>query len=165
MRNTILFFAIILTSLSISAQECKLNRSTDPYTKETRLSTGFIQLEGGSLTIDADSRELDFLFSIEGTDRCYDNNSTAYIYFVGSKSKGSNRNGGSMNCEGLFHFIYKNAAGNVSFVQRMLTQKISHIVFVGNNKKEATITLGEKEQQIVMDLANCLVKEAKTLLK
>jgi hypothetical protein len=160
-----IFLVFLLLPLRNLAQDCKLIRETDPFTKEVKLSTGFIQLEGGSVTFDADSKEIDFLFSIEGSDKCYDNNSTAYIFFENSKSKATNRNGGSMNCEGLFHFIFRNSTTNTSLLQRMTTTKITHIIFTGNNKKETTVTLGEPEQKIVMEMAACLVKEAKTLIK
>lgn len=155
----------LLISASVISQDCKISRTTDPYTKEVRLSSGFVQLDGGSITIDADSKEIDFLFSIKGIDKCYDNNSTAYIFFEGSKSKGSTRNGGSMNCEGLFHFIFRNSASTTSLLQRMMTQKITHIIFTGNNKKESTVTLGPDEQEAVKNFANCVVTEAKTLIK
>ncbi len=153
----------------IHAQEpvanCKLTRETDPYTKLTKLSTGFIPLDGGSVTFDADAKEVDVLFTIEGADKCFDNNSTAYLFFEGSKSKSSMRNGGSMNCEGLFHFIFKNAAGTTSLLQKMSTQKITHIIFTGNNKKETTVNVPENDRQALMAMAACLVAEAKTLIK
>jgi hypothetical protein len=163
--HVIFFLLTFFISGSVFCQECKLNKTTDPYTREIKLSTGFIQLDGGSLTIDADNKEVDFLFSIEGTDRCFDNNSTAYIFFENSKSKGSARNGGSMNCEGLFHFIFRNSTSTTALLQRMMTQRITHIVFTGNNKKESTVTLGPLEQDAIKAFANCLVNEAKTLLK
>ena len=46
-----------------------------------------------------------------------------------------------------------------------MTQKINHIIFTGNNKKEATINLSPMDQQALMTLATCLVNEAKTLIK
>ncbi len=164
MKSLFAFLALLISVNAIS-QDCRISRTTDPYTKEVRLSSGFVQLGGGSITIDADSKEIDFLFSINGVDKCYDNNSTAYIFFEGSKSKGSTRNGGSMNCEGLFHFIFRNSASTTSLLQRMMTQKITHIVFTGNNKKESTLTLGPDEQEAVKNFANCVVMEAKTLIK
>lgn len=165
MKKFLLSVSVFFIATTLFSQDCKLTRTTDPYTKEIRLSSGFIQLDGGSITIDADSKEIDILFSIEGVDKCYDNNSTAYIFFEGSKSKGSTRNGGSMNCEGLFHFIYRNSASTTSLLQRIMTQKITHIVFTGNNKKETTVNFGPLEQQAVKDFAACVVTEAKTLLK
>ncbi|MBC7873042.1 MAG: hypothetical protein H7Y01_03540 [Ferruginibacter sp.] len=161
---------LLLSPLFSLAQDtastgCKLSRETDPFTKMTKLSTGFIFLDGGSVTIDADSKEIDVLFSIEGADKCFDNNSMAAIFFEGVKTKSSSRNGGTMNCEGLFHFIFKNTASNISLLQKLMTQPINHIVFTGNNKKESTLTIGPMEQQKLLALATCLVKEAKTLIK
>lgn len=161
------FLSILLMLPLISlAQDCMLTRETDPFTKETKISTGFFALDGGSVTIDATSTEIDFLFSIEGADRCFDNNSTAAIFFEGPKLiKFNTRNGGSMNCEGLFHFIFKNTATPNTLLNRIMTQKINHIFFTGNNKKEVTITLTPNDQQALMALVTCLVNEAKTLIK
>lgn len=163
--------AILLLSPLLSiAQDpiaigCKLTRETDPFTKETKLSTGFIFFDGGSVTIDADSKEIDVLFSIVGADKCYDNNSMAFVFFEGVKTKLSSRNGGTMNCEGLFHFVFKNTASTPSLLQKIMTQKINHIVFTGNNKKESTINIDPADQESLIALATCLVTEAKTLIK
>ena len=160
---------ILITCLFIPffsmAQDCKLDREADPFTKEIKISTRFIPLDGGSVTIDATKTEIDFLFSIEGVDRCYDNNSTAYVFFEGTKLKLTARNGGSMNCEGLFHFIFRNTASLPSMLTKMTTQKINHIVFKGNNNKESTINLSPADQQLFMSLADCLVNAAKELIK
>jgi len=160
-----LLIAVMLLPFFGRAQDCKLTRETDPYTRETKLSTGFIFVDGGSVTIDADSKEIDLLFSIEGADKCFDNNSTAFIFFDGVKTKLTARNGGSMNCEGLFHFIYKNTPSPNTILQKIMTQKITKIVFTGNNKKETTLNFGSTEQQTVVAQATCLVNEAKTLIK
>ena len=168
MKN--IFALLLLLPLFSGAQDstatnCKLIKETDPFTKEIKLSTGFIFLDGGSVTIDADSKEIDVLFSIEGADKCFDNNSTAAIFFEGVKTKLNSRNGGTMNCEGLFHFIFKNTATTTSMLQKMMTQKINHILFTGNNKKESTINISPTDQQTLMAMATCLVNEAKTLIK
>ena len=162
MKN--IFFLLLLSPLFSVAQDCKINRETDPFTKQVKLSTGFIFLEGGSVTIDADSKEIDVLFSIEGVDKCFDNNSTAFIFFEGVKTKLTSRNSGTMNCEGLFHFVFKNSPTSTpSLLQKLMTQKINHILFTGNNKKESTITISPAEQQVLVNMATCLVNEAKTL--
>ena len=165
-----IFIFLLLAPLFSSAQDslaapCKLIKETDPYTKETKLSTGFIMLKNGSVTIDADSKEIDVLFSIEGLDKCFDNNSTAAIFFEGVKTKMSSRNGGTMNCEGLFHFVFKNTALTTTVLQKMMTQKINHIVFTGSDKKESIIAIKPEDQEKLMTLATCLVNEAKTLIK
>lgn len=146
------------------SQDCKLNKETDPFTKETKLSTGFMFFTGGSLTIDADSKEVDLLFSLEGANACFDNNSTAIVYFEGSKQKLNLRNAGTMNCEGLFHFIYKNSAVTTAQLQKLTTQKISQIVFTSSAKKEMTMILTPKDQDLLIALGTCLVTEAKTLI-
>ncbi len=151
--------------LFASAQDCKLIRETDPFTKEVKISTGFVFLDGGSVTIDADSKEIIVLFNIEGADRCFDNNSTADVFFEGLKSKTMNRNGGTMNCEGLFQFVFKNSAGTpTTMLQRLMTRKMTQVVFTGNTKKPITVNVGPKEQEALLALVNCLVTEAKTLI-
>jgi hypothetical protein len=156
---------VLFIATSAAAQDCKLLKETDPYTKETKLSTGFIFLDGASVTIDADSKEIDIFFSIEGNDNCFDDNATAIIIFEGSKIKTTLRNNGTMNCEGLFHFIFKNSVTTTSNLKKFSTQKITQITFVGNNKKETVITVPQQEQQTLVTLATCLVNEAKTLIK
>jgi hypothetical protein len=160
-----LFLLLILFSSSVYAQDCKLIRETDPFTKEVKLSTGFIFVDGGSITVDADSKEIIVLFSIEGADKCFDNNSNASIVFEGVKSKSASRNGGTMNCEGLFQFVFRNSATATSLLQKLMTQKLSTIVFTGNNKKESTLKVGPAEQEAMMRLTTCLVNEAKSLIK
>ena len=155
----------LLSPFFLTAQECKLKKETDPYTKETKLSTGFIFLQGGSVTVDADSKEVDVLFSIEGADKCFDDNSTAIILFENSKVKTTWRNNGTMNCEGLFHFIFKNAATTPSNLKKFSTQKITQITFVSSSKKQTVVTLSPQDQQSLMMLAGCLVTDAKALVK
>ena len=158
----ILFFLAAQTC--ISAQDCKLNKETDPYTKEKKISTGFILPENASLTIDADKREIDVFFSIEGADKCYDNNSTAVIFFEGTKVKLTQRNAGTMNCDGYFHFIFKNAKTPNSTLKKIMEKKVTQIVFTGNNKKETILTLTPADQDAIIKLSNCLVTEAVSLL-
>lgn len=156
---------ILAMPLTLLAQDCKLIKETDPYTKERTISTGFIPLTRASLSIDARKAEVDLLFSVLGADRCFTDASTAAIFFVGSKVKQSQRNGGSMNCEGLFHIIFRNTATPAPFLRKMATQKIEKIIFTGTDKKEITISLDPDQQQVVMELAACIVKEAPALLQ
>jgi hypothetical protein len=162
---TVVFF---LPLFSIS-QECKLNKSTDNFTHEVRLSTGFMPLNIGFdrvlLSIDANNAEVDFFFSVSGDSKCFDNSSTATILFDGSKSKNNFKNTGTMNCEGLFHFTFRNLAGTPGALQRFATQKVSSISFAGNNKKITLVTLNEAQKVLLINMAACLIKESKTLLK
>jgi hypothetical protein len=150
-----------------TAQEpvpCELNRETDPYTKETVVSTGFFTLENATVDISASRFEIDIFFSIVGTDNCFDNNSTAMIFFEGSKLKLTARNAGSMNCDGYFHIIFKNSPTNPSLLQKMMGQKVSQVLFTGNNKKETVISFGP-DQDVFKGMLNCVVAEGKQLIK
>src|SRR5262245_55670248 len=113
----VIIAVFLLLPLFIVAQDstgavCKLIRDTDPYTKEVKLSSGFMSLQGATLTIDADSKEIDFFFVIDG--KCYEDESTVFIFFEGSKAKTTYRNTGSMNCDGYFHFIFRNGLSTPS---------------------------------------------------
>ncbi|MCX8020996.1 MAG: hypothetical protein N2747_10935 [Chitinophagaceae bacterium] len=168
MMNVLLVFSFLQNILlsGDTSQPCRLIKETDPYTKETRLSSGFLKLNGASVTMDADSKELIFLFSVEGKDRCFDNGSTAEISFEGLKTKMIARNAGTMNCDGSFQFVFKNTHNApTTLLQRMSTRKITQIVFTGNNKKTATVTLAPREQELFMRLADCIVKEGRQLIK
>jgi len=127
-----IFIIYLILPLFTFSQDCKLNKQTDPYTKETKLSTGFIELYKGSVTIDADSKEIDVFFAIEGNDKCFDNSSTAAIFFEGTKTKMTTRNSGSMNCEGFFHFNFKNSATTIS--QVMGKRKLKSFLAQSNSR-------------------------------
>jgi len=156
---------LLLIPVIIHAQDCKLNSETDPFTKLTKLSTGFIFLDGASISFDADGKEIDVLLNVEGTDKCFDDQSTAFIFFEGTKLKMTIRNGGTMNCEGLFQFVYRNTPATSTILQKLVTQKISQIVFTGNNKKETTVKVGPAEQDAIIKLGGCLVEGAKKLIQ
>ncbi|HLG38438.1 MAG TPA: hypothetical protein VI461_02180 [Chitinophagaceae bacterium] len=147
------------------AQDCSIKKTTDPYTKEVRISTGFIELQGASLAIEADSREIDFFFSMTGVEKCFSDASTAVVVYEGIKMKGNYKNGGPVNCDGFFHIIFKNGPATPALLQRLISQKISSIQFTGNNKTQTTITFSPEDQQILIAKADCLIKEARTLLK
>jgi hypothetical protein len=159
------FVIVFLFPLWLSAQDCKLKKTTDPYTKEVRISTGFLQLQGASLSIDADGKEIDFFFSMEGKEKCFSDASAAVVIYEGTRMKATFRNGGPVNCDGIFHIIFRNIAATPALLQRLVTQKITSIQFTGNNKAQTTITFSPEEQQTLMTRADCLIKEAKTLIK
>jgi hypothetical protein len=163
MKYSMLGFLIV--PICIQAQDCKLKKTTDPYTKEITLSTGFIQFDGASVSVNADSKEIDFFFSMDGKEKCFSDGATAIVNYEGKKSKATFRNDGPVNCEGIFHIIFKNGPTEPTLLQRFITQKITSIQFIGNNKSQVTVTLTEEEQQSLMTRADCLVKQAKTLVK
>jgi hypothetical protein len=156
---------LLLLPTSLFAQECKLKKTIDPYTKETRLSTGFIKLDGAVLSVEADSKEIDFVFTMNAKEKCFSDAASAIVIYEGIKMKATYKNGGPVNCDGVFHIIFKNGVATPTLLQRLVTQKITSIAFTGNDKSQTTITLLPEDQQKLMVLGDCLIKEAKTLLK
>jgi hypothetical protein len=163
-KKFLLFALCYALVFAVAAQDCNVNRETDLFTKETRLSTGFIDLSGASVTIDADKKELDILFSFK-TNRCFDDGCTATIYFAGTKSKLLLRNAGTMNCEGLYHFIFRNAATVNYQLKKIATAKVSHIVFTDRDQKLVPVNLDEQMQLKFMQAVDCVTKEAVKLLQ
>lgn len=161
-----IFFTIGLLPLILFAQDCTIKKETDPFTRELKVSTGYIPLPSSSVTVDADKREFDFFFAIDGIDKCFDDQSTVVVIFEGSKQKNTFRNSGSTNCEGLFHFTIRNGPETPFAVKRFSTIKITQLLFtVNNNKKPVVITLTSAQQDAFMKAANCLATEAKALTK
>lgn len=156
---------LLLFPALIQAQDCKIKRTTDPYTKEVLVSTGLIQLDGASLAINADSKEIDFFFSMDGKEKCFSDASTAVVIYDGKKPKATFRSNGPVNCDGIFHIIFKNQATPPALLTRLITQKITSIQFNGNNKSQINVTFSEEQQQAILTKADCLLKEAKTLIK
>lgn len=148
---------------NLQAQECNLLSETDPYTKLTRISSGFLELTGASVTVDADKKEIDILFSLK-TDRCFDDACAATIYFADSKLKVNLRNAGTMNCEGLFHFIFKNGTTVNYQLKKLTTMKISQIIFTDRNDKEIPVVLTPEMQDTFQRAVQCVSNEALKLL-
>jgi hypothetical protein len=160
--------SLLMFPLWLGAQDCKLKKTTDPYTKEVQVSTGFMQFDGASLAINADSKEVDFFFSMDAKEKCFSDGSTIIVVYEGKKMKATFRNAGPVNCEGIFHIIFKNMAATPALLQRLITQKITSFQFFNNssnNKPQSTVTLSEEQQQSFMTRADCLIKEGKTLVK
>jgi hypothetical protein len=163
-KKYLLFSLCHVLVFAAAAQDCNVIRETDLFTKETRLSSGFIDLSGASVTIDADKKEVDILFSFK-TNRCFDDGCTATIYFAGTKSKLLLRNAGTMNCEGLYHFIFRNAVTVNYQLKKLATAKVSHIVFTDRDQKMVPVNLDEPMQLKFMQAVDCSTKEAVKLLQ
>lgn len=158
-----LFFAVLLLPVIGLSQDCKLHRDTDPYTKEAKLSSGFISIPGGSLSIDADAREIDLFFIIN--EKCFNDGDQVQVFFKGMRAKMTYRNTGSMNCDGYFHIKFRNGASTPALLQRFSTYKVDQFSFMGTDKKEKVVTLSEDEQNQLQQLATCVINEGKTLVK
>jgi hypothetical protein len=160
-----LFFLTLLLPFYGFAQDCNLPIEKDKYSDEMKVSTGFIALQGTSLSIEANSKEIDFFFTLTSTGKCFDYESFVTIIFEGGRLKTNYKNTGTVNCEGYFHFTFRNGTSTPSTLLNISTKKILTMKFMGTNKTETNLNLTAEQQQTLMALAACVIKEAKTLLK
>jgi hypothetical protein len=150
-------------------QDCTLSKTTDDFTNETKISTGFLSFNEGKskflVSMSTSNKEIDFFFSIANREEgwCFDNSSTAIIQFAGTRLKSTSRNTGSMNCQGLFHFTFRNVATTPSALTRLSTHPIESFSFKGSNK-QYDFHLRESDREKFMKVVECIIKESKTLL-
>jgi hypothetical protein len=159
-----LFFLPMLSK----AQDCTLRKTEDPFTHETKLSTGFQNFTGNghtvSISADANPREIDIFIWVKGEGKCFDSESTANVIFEGERTKALMRNGGSMNCDGAFHLVFKNTKTTASWLNRLVTKKVSTIKLTGSDKKEISIILTEDQKTLLQNMAACVATEGKALV-
>jgi hypothetical protein len=121
-------------------------------------------LQTATLSIDADSKNIDFFFTVDNSGKCFDYGSTVLINFEGGRLKMTLRNSGTVNCEGYFHCTFRNGPSTPTQLVNLSTKKVVSLKFIGTNKVETSITLVPQQQQLLMDLTACMIKESKTLL-
>ena len=159
-----IFVTLLFIPFFALAQDCSLKTSRDPYTKEIKISTGFVSLNATLVSIEATKSEIDFMFSL-GSGKCFDDASTASVFFEGSRLKTNFKNNGTMNCDGLFHFNFRNTNPFPTALQNLGNKKITSIRFKDNTNKEVSVTLTPEQQQAFMSSTNCIISAAKKLLQ
>ena len=160
----LMILIIMLLPLAAFAQtECNLVKETDPYTKETKYSSGFMSLQGATLNIEGNSKEIDFFFVIPG--KCFTDGTTGLVYFDGTRTRATIRNAGTMNCEGNYHITFRNGNATTSVLKKLGTMKVAQFVFKGSDDKDVVIELLPEHQAALMPAASCVTETAKTLLK
>jgi len=155
------FTIFILFPVFSFAQECNVKSIRDPYTHEVKITTGLISLNSGQYSIEATKTQIDFMFTLEG--KCFDDASTAAVFFEGTRLKSNFRNSGTMNCNGIFHFMFRNTNPSATALQNLGNKRISSIRFKDNTNKETSVSLTEDQQQKLMNLINCMINESKKL--
>jgi hypothetical protein len=164
MKLTFIFF-FLLPAFAF-AQECSIKKEKDQFTQEPKLTTGFFTVGADRLSLDATAKEIDFFFSLNSKKEtpCFDDASTVTILFEGDRLKTNMRSSGTMNCEGLFHFTLRNGLSTPTQLQNIITKKVKGFRFT-NNKTITEIMLTDEQKQLFSQLADCMAKEAKTLVK
>ena len=168
MKNA--FLLLLLFPLASFAQDtCGLKKTKDPFTNVDKLSTGFKNFSGAagnvSISADATPTEIDFFIWLKADGKCFDLESEAMLTWEGERSKATFRNTGSINCEGAFHFSFKNTGTPTSWLRKMMAKKIATIKLVGTNNQETTITLTEEQKVLFQRMAVCIANEGKQLKK
>lgn len=161
MKNVVIL--LVLLPRLVYSQDCNLKTTKDIYTKEVKITTGLIALNTGQYSIEASKSGIDIMFSIG--ESCYDDNSSAAVYYAGTRLKTNFRNGGAMNCNGIFHFAFRNTNPTQTNLQNLGSKKISAIRFKDNTNKEIGVSLTDDQQQTFMNLINCIITQSKTLLQ
>lgn len=163
-----IFLFLLLLPAAAFAQDCNLKKTVDPFNHQAKLSTGFQNFTGNGLTVsisaDATQKEIDFFVWIKGDNRCFDTESTATVLFEGERTKANFRNAGSMNCDGAFHFVFKNTPTTQSWLNRLVTKKVASIKLTGTGGKEMVIALNDEQKVMFQNMAACIATQAKTLL-
>ncbi|HTL08687.1 MAG TPA: hypothetical protein VL307_10535 [Chitinophagaceae bacterium] len=163
MRYIICF--LLMLPLFAAAQDCALKKGQDAITSKPTLTTGFIDLQGNTLSIDISSKEIDFFFVLNGAAvKCLDEETELTVVYEGGKLKQQFKNYGSMNCDGIFHLIFKNSAYTNSQLQRMTAKKIVSIQFTSGTQKPFIISLLPDQQVSLQNTIACVIKESKTVL-
>ncbi|MBS1564835.1 MAG: hypothetical protein JST39_10620, partial [Bacteroidetes bacterium] len=134
-------------------------------TSQATLSTGFIAFESDfNLSMDANSKEIDFFFVVKVGSRCFDENSIMTVVFEGKNQKQEYKNTGGTNCDGTLHVIFRNSSYTATALTKLSTKKAVSIAFTDANGKVNTVTLNPQEQQALMANATCIANESKTLI-
>ena len=164
MKNLFILF-LVSPLIGFCQDSCQLAKEKDKFTHEIILSTGFISLPYASLTIQATAKEIDFFFTLTGEGNCFDYESNVLVVFEGTKLKTTYKSSGTVNCDGYFHFSFRNGQTVSGLLDRIATKKIVSMKFTGTLKKETTIELTADQQQLLMNYTSCIIKEAKMLLQ
>ncbi len=155
---------LLAFSHAINAQDCKLQKTTDDFSGQPKLTTGFVDLQGVKLSIDATSKEVDYFFVINNPmANCIGDRSEATFVFEGGKQKLELKNTGGDNCNGFFHITMRSGQYTPTAMNRLSTKKVISITFSDRNGKLTAISLTPQQQDLLMQLTACMAKEAKTL--
>jgi len=165
-----LIAAILFFPLFSIAQDCDLKDEKDQYNQDPRLTTGFKEFVKGPeefiFSVTADKTDVDLFFSLSKSNGiCFDDYSRATIVFEGGKQRASFRNGGTTNCKGNFHFVFKNQESLPANLTNLTLKKIQSIQLTGNNEKKVELKPSSEEQELLKQMITCVVNELENLRK
>jgi hypothetical protein len=169
MKNFLTIALFVLPFFTSAQDSCHLKKETDAFTHQTKVSTGFIPFTANgvqlSVSIDATATDIDFFLWFTAGQKCFDDESTIQINFEGDRIKQNYKNSGSMNCEGAFHFTFKNTPNTPSNLQRLIDKKINTFHITGTAKAITDISFSAEQKQQLQRMIACVVNESKSFLK
>lgn len=169
MKNILGVIAFIIPFFVAAQDTCQLKKETDPFTHQTKISTGFVPFTANgvqlSISIDATSTDIDFFLWFTKDQKCFDDESTIQINFEGDRYRLNLKNTGSMNCEGAFHFTFKNSENTPPQLQRLLTKRVSSFHLTGANKTVTDVAFSSEQKEQFARMTACLVRDSKTIPK
>jgi len=169
MKNILTTVLFALPFIGSAQDSCQLKKETDPFTHQTKISTGFVPftLNGVqlSISVDATSTDIDFFLWFTKDQKCFDDESTIQINFEGDRYRLNLKNTGSMNCEGAFHFSFKNNVNTPPQLKRLLDKKITSFHITGPNKTITDVSFSAEQKTQFARMAACVVRDSQTLLK
>lgn len=164
------FLSVLFLPLFAVAQDsllCKLKSEKNDMLNSTQVSTGFKSIGSGSgdilLAIDANKMEVDFFFSLELANKCFDELSWLNIQFEGIKSKRRFRGNAQSNCKGYFHLLFRNTPQLNSNLERLATTKIISIDFMGPNDEKTEVVFNANDQQRFQQMVKCIIDQLPAL--
>ena len=167
-----LLFVFFLLPLFSIAQDCNLKKEVDAISSQQKWTIGFVPFNSSgiqlSISMEASATEINLLFLIENPTPCFKDESTAMAFFEGTRVKVNlKNNAGGENCQGIFQMMFRNAAVTPPNLEKLSQKKISSIQFKINpeDEKMINVNLNAAQQQQLMDMLLCIIKQAKTIFK
>lgn len=165
----VLFLILCLPFLASAQDSCQLKKETDPFTHQTKITTGFVNFVNNgvqlSISIDATPTEIDFFLWFNKDNKCFDDQSTIQVNYEGDRLKGNFRNSGSMNCEGAFHFSFRNTPNAPGTLQRLTDKKVASFHITGPNKTVTDVMFTQEQKDTFLQMAKCVVQQSKAIRK
>jgi hypothetical protein len=167
--KSLLTLTAVLPLTAMAQDSCQLKRETDPFTHQQKISTGFVPFvingKQVSISIDATDKEIDYFFWIQNDGACFDTESTAQVNYEGDRLKASFKNTGSMNCDGAFHFTFRNLVNSPAHLARLSDKNVASIKLTGTGKTVTELSFTPEQREKLKRMTACVVREAKTLIK
>lgn len=155
--------AFLFMPLFSFSQDCRLKDVKDAFNQDPRLTTGFKTFGEGNnmfmVSVSADKREIDVFFALTESPACYDEFSRAVLIYEGGKQKNTFKNGGTRNCKGYFHFIFKNSETLHTSLKNLASRKVIRMEITANDDSKKVIEIDEKDQVIIQSMINCVLEQ------